>query len=75
MGNKEYTGAELRKLFSLRSAAFEVSRRDNKYIFTVRGYGHGVGLSQYGANGMAKDGADYKEILCHYYGKINIGTL
>ena len=75
VGNKEYTGAELRKLFSLRSAAFEVSRRDNKYIFTVRGYGHGVGLSQYGANGMAKDGADYKEILCHYYGKINIGTL
>ena len=75
VGEKEYTGARLRKLFSLRSAAFDITCKDNKYIFSVKGYGHGVGMSQYGANGMAKQGADYKEILRHYYGKINIGAL
>ena len=40
---------------------------DNDITFTTRGYGHGVGLSQYGANGMAKNGYGYKEILSHYY--------
>ena len=38
-----------------------------KLVFTTRGYGHGVGMSQYGANAMAKGGADWQEILCHYY--------
>ena len=44
-----------------------VDVQDGKLVFTTRGYGHGVGMSQYGANAMAKDGADWQEILCHYY--------
>ena len=67
IGGVEFTGSELRRLFSLRSTDFELSRGDGEFVFTVKGYGHGVGMSQYGANAMAKDGADYKEILEHYY--------
>lgn len=67
IGGVEFTGAELRKLFSLRSTAFELSHSDGQFTFTVTGYGHGVGMSQYGANAMAKNGSDYKEILAHYY--------
>ena len=44
-----------------------VDVQDGKLVFTTKGYGHGVGMSQYGANAMAKDGADWQEILCHYY--------
>ena len=54
-------------MFALRSADFEVNYRDEKFIFTVKGYGHGVGMSQYGAQFMAKQGADYKSILSWYY--------
>ena len=46
---------------------FSVDVQDGKLVFTTKGYGHGVGMSQYGANAMAKDGADWQEILCHYY--------
>ena len=62
-----FTGSELRQLFKLRSTDFELSCKDGKFVFTVHGYGHGIGMSQYGANVMAKDGADYREILAHYY--------
>lgn len=61
------TGREVRSMFALRSADFEVNYRDEKFIFTVKGYGHGVGMSQYGAQFMAKQGADYKSILSWYY--------
>lgn len=67
VGGVEFSGSELRKLFSLRSTAFEIKHADGEFVFTVTGYGHGVGMSQYGANVMAKNGADYKEILAHYY--------
>ncbi len=72
IGNKKFTGSDIRQAFGLRSAAFEIEYSDNKFTFTVRGYGHGVGLSQWGAQGMAKQGSDYKEILNHYYQNINI---
>ena len=45
---------------------------DGKLIFYVTGYGHGVGMSQYGANQMAKEGADYREILTHYYTGVTV---
>ncbi|MBQ2286196.1 MAG: stage II sporulation protein D [Acutalibacteraceae bacterium] len=64
---KEVTGAAIRSLFNLRSSAFEVAYDSGKFTFTVYGYGHGVGMSQYGANYMAKQGSDFKEILCCYY--------
>lgn len=67
LGGAEMTGAELRQLFSLRATAFELEYTGEVFRFTVTGYGHGVGMSQYGANVMAADGADYKAILLHYY--------
>ena len=67
IGSKEWTGAEIRKLFGLRSANFELSEEEGGYRFIVYGYGHGVGMSQYGANIMAQQGSDYREILSHYY--------
>lgn len=66
IGGKAFSGVEIRKIFSLRSANFELSF-DEGFIFTVHGYGHGVGLSQTGAEYMAKQGGTYKEILLWYY--------
>ena len=67
VGTSIFTGQELRMIFSLRSAVFTVSYEDKNFIFTTHGYGHDVGMSQYGANAMAVQGADYKEILAYYY--------
>lgn len=67
IGSKNVTGREIRELFSLRSANFDVNIHDEKVEFDVKGYGHGVGMSQYGAQNMAKQGADYKQILAWYY--------
>lgn len=64
---KELTGAEVRNLLNLRSANFSIEYKDEKFCFTVCGYGHGVGMSQNGANYMAKQGSNFKEILTHYY--------
>lgn len=65
-GDKTVSGQEIRAALSLRSAAFEISY-DKKFKITTKGYGHAVGMSQYGANSMAEKGKDYKEILEHYY--------
>lgn len=67
ISNKKYLGTEFRKLLNLRSTDFTLEKNNNIYVITTRGYGHGVGMSQYGANLMAKNGATYKEILHHYY--------
>lgn len=72
---KEFTGEEIRSAFSLRSPCFSVKCDDSGVTFTVLGYGHGVGLSQYGANYMAKSGSDYKEILKHYYKGVSVEKL
>ena len=62
----EFTGSEIRSLFSLRSVNFELEIKDS-VLFTVKGYGHGVGMSQFGAQQMALSGYSYKDILAHYY--------
>lgn len=67
VGGQELSGSELRTALGLRSACFDTAYKDGKFTFTVRGYGHNVGMSQYGANEMAKQGAKYTEILHHYY--------
>lgn len=67
LGGEKLSGTELRSLFSLRSTAFTLEYTGSSFLFTVTGFGHGVGMSQYGANVMAKSGADYREILAHYY--------
>ncbi|HHT38714.1 MAG TPA: stage II sporulation protein D [Mollicutes bacterium] len=65
--NVVFSGIKLREMLGLRSADFEIEIKDGKAVFITRGFGHGVGMSQYGANGMAKEGYTYKEILKHYY--------
>lgn len=67
INNKKFKSDEIKKAFNLKSTSFDISIENDNVIFNVNGYGHGVGMSQYGANGMAKDGSNYKEILNHYY--------
>ncbi|MEQ2444093.1 stage II sporulation protein D [Pseudoflavonifractor sp. CLA-AP-H29] len=67
VGGAEVTGATLRALFGLRSTVFTVQADSTAVTFSVTGYGHGVGMSQYGANAMAKEGKSYQEILKWYY--------
>ena len=68
------SGTEMRTLFSLRSTSFTVTEQDGQFTFSVTGYGHGVGMSQYGANAMAKEGSTYEEILKWYYTGISLET-
>ena len=70
-----FTGVKLRELLKLRSTAFTVDCADGIFTFTVTGSGHGVGMSQYGADIMAMDGADYHEILAHYYPGTKLASL
>ena len=72
IGGVAFGGTELRSLFSLRSARFTVSVEGETVQFVTQGYGHRVGLSQYGAKAMAEDGADFREILLHYYTGISV---
>ncbi|MGE4353690.1 MAG: stage II sporulation protein D [Oscillospiraceae bacterium] len=67
LGGVSITGNDARSLFGLRSTDFDLVYGDGKFTFTVRGYGHGVGMSQQGANLLAEEGMDYIEILDHYY--------
>ncbi len=67
IGGKNFEGTEIRKIFGLRSANFTISYDENNIIFTTKGYGHGAGMSQYGAEFMAKEGKSYHDILSHYY--------
>ena len=75
INNKVYSGIQFRKLLNLRSTDFTIDIQDNNYIITTTGYGHGVGMSQYGANQMAKNGSNYKEILNHYYENTEISEI
>lgn len=70
-----FTGRELRELLSLRSSAFEINIVENEATFTTHGFGHGIGMSQYGANAMAQEGKSYRDILLHYYTDVEITQL
>lgn len=72
VGKASVPGRRIRDLFRLRSANFSISFTDNDIIFTTTGFGHGVGMSQYGANGMAKAGFGYVDILSHYYSGVEV---
>lgn len=72
IGNLELSGVEVRNIFGLRSANFEVNINKNKVEFKVTGYGHGVGMSQTGADSMAKQGSNYEEIIKHFYTDVKI---
>ncbi len=72
VGDKTLAGTAVRAALELRSATFSVNYADGGFTFTVRGYGHGVGLSQVGANALAKKGYTWQEILQYYYTGISI---
>jgi len=72
INGKELTGSYVCSKLELRSTFFEIIKEDNKIIIKNKGYGHGVGMSQYGAQGMAKAGYTYQDILKHYYTGIEI---
>lgn len=72
LGGKVFTGREVREKLGLRSSCFYFEEANGNIVIYTHGYGHGVGMSQYGANGMAKEGASYKEILKHYYTGVEI---
>ena len=74
IGGVTVRGSAVRTIFSLRSASFEVEVQNGKLVFFVTGYGHGVGMSQYGANQMAADGAAWEEIVRHYYTGVTVDT-
>jgi len=67
IGEELFSGTRLRSLLRLRSTSFDVTAENDAAVFTTRGYGHRVGMSQYGADAMAAAGADFGKILGHYY--------
>lgn len=75
VGEVSFSGIDFRNKLGLRSADFDIEKNDEGVVITTRGYGHGVGLSQYGANGMAKAGSSYKDILFHYYPGVSLKSL
>lgn len=75
IGGSVFSGTELRKRLALKSTAATFTPFDDGYLITTQGYGHRVGMSQYGAEAMALTGSDYREILAHYYPGTNCATL
>ncbi len=75
INNKTFKGTEVRTKLDLRSTDFEIVINNDNVRVTTKGYGHGVGMSQYGANGMAEDGANFEEILKYYYKNVKISSI
>ena len=67
IGGQVFSGVQLRKILDLRSTAFTVTVQENTIEIETRGYGHRVGMSQYGADAMAASGSTYPQILAYYY--------
>jgi len=72
IGNLNLSGVEIRNIFGLKSAKFQINIEGENIKFSVIGYGHGVGMSQTGADSMAKQGSDYEEIIKHFYTGVEI---
>ncbi len=75
IGNLKLSGVEIRSIFNLRSANFKVSLDEKNIKFEVLGYGHGVGMSQTGADSLAKSGKNYEDIIHHYYKNVKIENM
>ena len=67
IAGKDFDGNDVRSAFSLRSPYFTVNYKNGSFVFQTKGYGHGLGMSQYSADYMARQGSTYKEILSHFY--------
>lgn len=74
-GNHEISGTEVRTLFELKSTNFEIIKEDKNIKFSVKGYGHGVGMSQTGADSLAKQGENYEDIIKHFYVGVEISEV
>lgn len=74
INGKILTGKEIREKLELKSSDFTWERKGKNIVINTKGFGHGVGMSQYGANGMAKEGKTYQEIVQHYYNGVQIET-
>ena len=72
LGSTEVSASKFREVFGLRSCFFDIEYTDEKFVVTCCGYGHGAGMSQYGADYMARQGSTWREILKHYYTGIEI---
>ena len=72
IGTSTFSGLHIRKIFKLKSTNFSITIEDDDVVFSSIGFGHGVGMSQNGANAMAKDGEEYHEILKHYFSGVEI---
>lgn len=75
IGGQKVTGQQAREAFGLRSACFTLEYKNDRFIFHVSGYGHCVGMSQYGADYMARQGSTWEEILKHYYKGVEIKAM
>lgn len=75
VGNLKLSGVEMRNIFSLRSANFNITIEGDNIKFEVIGYGHGVGMSQTGADSLAKEGKNYEDIIHHYYTNVKIENM
>ena len=75
INDKTFLGTKVRSLLGLRSTDFTIECLDNDIKITTKGYGHGVGMSQYGANGLAKENHNYKEILNYFYQNTEISKI
>lgn len=72
---KTFSGREIREKLNLQSSDFTIKQKNDHLIFTTKGWGHGIGMSQYGANSMAKQGKTYKEIVKYYYQDVEVKTV
>lgn len=71
-GNHNLSGVEARTIFGLRSTNFEIEKQEDKITFKVKGYGHGVGMSQTGADSLAKQGKNAEDIIHHFYSNVEL---
>lgn len=72
VGNKMLSGREVREALGLKSSDFTMRKEKENIVFITKGYGHGAGMSQYGASFMAQEGSSYEDILNHYYTGVTI---
>ena len=75
IGDKKLSGRNIRTLFGLNSSNFDIGFENDTVVFKVKGYGHGVGMCQWGARQMAEKGKNYKEILRYYFEDLQLETL
>ena len=75
LAGNTFSGREVREKLGLQSSDFTIKQKNDHLIITTKGYGHGIGMSQYGANSMAKQGKSYKDIVKYYYQDVEVSTV